>query len=158
MAATPEAAGLDAGAAPPRRSILRTWSEVVADAGGLLRAEATLARLETADNLRGAGRNALKMGAGLLLLAIAVIFLAVGAVVALAAMIGLGWALLAVALANAAVGAWLLWRGQAGLAAISLLPERAMARLSHDLERLGERADRRTRSDSSLEGVGDETT
>lgn len=158
MTAAPEAAGLDAGAGAPRRSILRTWSEVVADAGGLLRAEVSLARLETAANLRSVGRNALKMGVGLLLLAIAVIFLAVGAVVALAAVIGLGWALLAVAMANAAAGAWLLWRGQTGLAAISLLPERAMARLSHDLERLGERADRRTRLDSSLEGIGDETT
>jgi len=157
VAATPETAGLDAGAEAPRRSILGTWAEVVADAGGILRTEARLARLETADNLKGAGRNALKMGAGLLLLAIAVIFLAVGAVVALAAVIGLGWALLAVALANAAAGGLLLWQGQAGLAGARLLPERTMARLSSDLERLGERADRHGRP-GPAEGAGDETT
>jgi uncharacterized membrane protein YqjE len=157
VAATPETAGLDAGAEAPRRSILGTWAEVVADAGSLLRTEAALARLETADNLKGAGRNALKMGAGLLLLAIAVIFLAVSAVVALAAVIGLGWALLAVALVNAAAGGWLMWQAQAGLADISLLPERTMARLSHDLEWLGERADRRNRP-VPAQGAEDETT
>ncbi len=156
MAATPEAAGIDAGAEAPRRTILGTWTEVIADAGGILRAEAALARLETADNLKGAGRNALKMGAGLLLLTIAVIFLAVGAVVALAAVIGLGWALLAVALVNAAAGALLLWQGQAGLARVSLLPERTMARLTGDLERLGGRADRRREAGGPAEVVHDE--
>jgi hypothetical protein len=156
VAATPEAAGPGAGADGPRRSILGTWTEVVQDAGGILRAEAALARIETADNLKGAGRNALKLGAGLLLLAIAVIFLAVGVVVALAALIGLGWALLVVALVNAAAGGLLMWQGQAGLARVSLLPERAMARLSGDLERLGERAEGRRPDRAEAERVPDE--
>lgn len=156
MAATPEAAGLDAGAEAPRRSILATWAEVVADAGGLLRAEASLARLETADNLKFAGRSVLRIGAGLLLMALAVVFLAVAAVVALAALVGLGWALLLVALGQAALGGLLLWQGQAGFAGLSLLPERAIARLSDDLARLGERTDRASRTARAPEGGRDE--
>ena len=92
------------GAAAPRRSIVDVWTEVAADAGGLIRAEAALARLETGQNLRHAGVQSLKLLAGAVLLAVALVFLAVALVVALSLWIGLVAALLAVAAVSVLMG------------------------------------------------------
>jgi hypothetical protein len=123
-----------------RRSIVGTWTEVVADAGGLLRAEAKLARMETAANLRAVGRSSLAIGAGLMLLSLALVFLTVAGVVLLAALVGLIWALLLMAVLCAGLGALLVNAGQSSLAGKKLLPERTLRRMADDLDRLAARA------------------
>lgn len=138
MATTPEPA--PEADVQGRRSIVGTWTEVLADAGGLLRTEARLARLETADNLKAFGRSSAAIGAGLVLLTLALVFLTVAAVAGLALVIGLIWALLAVAGLCALLGLLLVKGAQARLAGQKLLPERTLRRMTDDLDRLAARA------------------
>ena len=126
------------GAAPGRRSFVDTFTEVVADAGGLVRAEAAMARLETGENLRGFARQSAKIGAGVVLLSVTIVMLAVAGVVGLAYLIGTLPALLLVAGVCALLGIWLLRNGLDGMGAQRLLPERTLSRMSRDLERLSE--------------------
>ncbi len=123
-----------------RRSIVGTWTEVVADAGGLLRAEARLARMETVANLRAVGKNSIAIGAGMLLLSLALIFLTVAGVAVLATLIGLVWALLLMAGLCVVGGVVLVNVGLSSLAGQKLLPERTLRRMADDLDRLAARA------------------
>ncbi|MCG2841340.1 phage holin family protein [Sandaracinobacter sp. RS1-74] len=133
---TTEAPGGAASAAPGRRSFVDTWTEVAADAGGLIRAEAAMARLETGENLRGFAGDAARIGAGALLISVTIVLLAVAAVVALAHLVGMLAALLIVA-GICAVAGWLLVRsGKEAISTRRLLPERSLSRMSRDLERL----------------------
>ena len=128
--------GLDAGAAQGRRSFVDTWTEVVADAGGLLRAEAAMARLETGENLRGFARQSAKIGAGVVLLSVTLVMLAVAGVVALSYWLGMLPALLLVSAICAIIGLWLVRSGIDGFTGQRILPERSLSRMSRDLERL----------------------
>lgn len=127
-------------AAIPRRSIVDTWIEVVADAGGLVQTEARLARLEVSGNVSRIGRESAKIGAGALFLSLAAIFATVAAVVALAAFIGMLFALLVVMAICGLVGIILVKAGAKGLSGASLLPDRSLGRMSRDLGKLSERA------------------
>jgi hypothetical protein len=127
-------------AAQPRRSIVDTWTEVIADAGGLVRTEAALARAETAANLKSIGRQSAKLGAGAVLLSMALVFLTVAAVVAIAHLTGLLPALLIVAVLCVATGLLLLRSGQSRLSGQNLLPERTLGRMARDLDQLASRA------------------
>lgn len=138
---TPETTGLDTGAAEGRRSFVDTLTEVVADAGGLLRAEAAMARLETGENLRGFFRDAARVGAGVLLLSTTIVMLAVAGVVALSYWLGMLPALLVVAAVCALLGFWLVHSGVDSILTRRILPERSLARVSRDLERISEHAD-----------------
>lgn len=135
---TPDPSANEAGAAPGRRSIVDTFTEVVADAGGLVRAEAAMARLETGENLRGLGRQSAKIGAGLILFSVTIVMVAVAGVVALAYLIGMVPALLLVAAVCALLGTWLVRNGLDGMSTQRILPERSLSRMSRDLERLSE--------------------
>lgn len=159
MATTPDPAAQAPTAtadAPGRRSLVGTWTEVVADAGGLIRAEARLARMETADNLKAVGRGSAAIGAGAVLLMLALVFVTVAAVAALAVVIGLIWALLGVAVVCAALGIWLLNAGQARLSGQKILPERTLKRMSNDLDRLAARASVPVTPPASASGGGNE--
>jgi fatty acid desaturase len=140
VAATPDPDIGESGGAPRRRSIVETWTEVAADAGGLVRAEAALARAETAANLRVVGMQSAKMLAGLALLMLALVFLTVAVLAAIAHFIGWLPALLIVALLCVGSGLLLLRSGRNRLADQNILPERSLSRMSRDLERLSERA------------------
>jgi hypothetical protein len=140
VAGTPEPDGDESGAPERRRSIVETWIEVFADAGGLVRAEARLARAETAENLKALGRQTAKLVAGTVLLAMALVFLTVAAVAALAQVTGLLAALLIVTAGCVVVGAVLLRSGAGRLSGQSILPERSLGRMSRDLDNLAARA------------------
>lgn len=133
---TTEAPGAEANAAQGRRSFVDTWTEVVADAGGLLRAEAALARLETRENLRGFAHDTARIGVGALLLSTAIVMLSVAGVIALSYWLGMLPALLLVSAICTLLGYWLYRTGASGLSARRILPDRALARMSRDLERL----------------------
>lgn len=140
MATAPEPQTDNADAVEPRRSIVDTWIEVFADAGGLVQTEARLARLEISSNVSQMGRQSAKLGAGVLLLSLALIFATVAAVVALAAWIGMLAALLLVMAACALTGYLLLRAGIDGLSGSSLMPDRSLGRISRDLGRISARA------------------
>lgn len=133
---TTDAQAPDADAASGRRSIVDTWTEVIADAGGLIRAEASMARLETGQNVRAFGRQAAKLGAGAVLMGVMIVALSVAAIVALAHFVGLLPALLIVALLCGIIGMLLIRAGADALASQRLLPERTLSRMSRDLERI----------------------
>jgi hypothetical protein len=122
----------------PRRSIVETWTEVVADAGGLVRAEAALARAETAANLKGLGIQTGKLVVGGMLLLLALVFLTTGLIAALALVTGWLAALLIVAAVCAGCGVLLVNWGRTGMSNQQILPERSLRRMSRDLERLAE--------------------
>lgn len=127
---------------PPgeRRSILDTVGEVVADASGLVQAEARLARAETAGNMRGLVRSVATMAAGLMLLMLSLVFLTVAGVIALSAWVGLIGALLVVALVCVLGGVLLARAGLERMATQKLLPEESLRRVSNDLSWLSHRA------------------
>jgi hypothetical protein len=134
-------AGDRAGArAAPRRSIVDTWIELFADAGGLVRVEAALARAETAQNLKAVGRQSAKMAAGFALLLMALVFLTVAAVVGIAHFLGYLPALLLVTAGCVGGGLALLVSGRKRLAGQTILPERVLTRMARDLDLLAERA------------------
>ena len=135
---TTDRQGPDVGAAPGRRSFVDAFTEVVADAGGLVRAEAAMARLETGENLRGFARQSARIGAGVVLLSVTIVMLAVAGVLGLAYLVGTVPALLLVAAFCALLGVWLVRNGLDGMSSQRLLPERALSRMSRDLERLSE--------------------
>lgn len=144
MTATPEPAA-DAGdrAGPeraPRRSIVDTWIELFADAGGLVRVEAALARAETTENLKAIGRQSAKMAAGFALLLMALVFLTVATVVAIAHFIGYLPALLVVTLLCVGAGLGLMHSGRTALVGQTILPERVLKRMARDLDLIADRA------------------
>jgi hypothetical protein len=145
--ATPEPSS--ATGAQGRRSLVGTWTEVLADTGGLLRAEARMARIETSDNLRSLGHSGAAIGAGLVLLTLALVFATVAGVVALAAVIGLVWALVGVAVLCLGGGLALVSGGLGRLSRQALLPERTLQRVSDDLDRLAARAEPAPSADAS---------
>ena len=124
---------------PVRPSIASLLSEVVADAGGIVRAEAHLARLEVEGNVRAVGRSAFQAFAGLMFVGLALSFAAVAAVVALSLLVGLLWALLIVTGLCVATGVLLLRRARTLLRGVRLLPEASFGRMADDLERLSQR-------------------
>lgn len=127
--------------ASPRRSIIDTWLEVFADLSGLVQVEARLAREETAENIRGAGRSIMLLAAGGLLVLVALVFVAVAGLVALAAVIGMMWALLTVAAISVLIGILLIAAAQRRLERQSFLPERALSRMAGDLQNMADRVD-----------------
>jgi hypothetical protein len=130
-------AGLETG---PRRSIVDTWIELFADAGGLVRVEAALARAETAQNLKAVGRQSAKMAAGFALLLMALMFLTVATVVGIAHFLGYLPALLLVTALCVGGGLGLLISGKNQLAGQTILPERVLNRMARDLDVIADRA------------------
>jgi Putative Actinobacterial Holin-X, holin superfamily III len=128
------------GEAAPR-SIAETITEVAADAGSLVRAEITLAGLETRANVAAIGGAAVRIAVGGVLLVLSLTFLTVAGIVALANAVGLLASLLIVAGVVAAGGVALILFGRGEIRRRTLLPMQTFARISDDLDRLQARAD-----------------
>jgi hypothetical protein len=141
MATTPEVApGAGPVPDPPApETIAATARRVVADTSTLIRTEATLARLETGANVREAGGIAARALLGMFLLGLALLFLLLGGLVALAGAIGWLAALLLTAGGLGVGGALLLAAARRGAGQLSLLPERALGRIAADLRTLSAR-------------------
>lgn len=123
------------------RSIAETITEVAADAAALMRAELSLAGMETRGNLAAIGGAAARMAVGGVLLVLALAFLTVAGIVALAKIFGLLAALLVAAGVVALCGFALIVIGQGEIRRRHLLPVQTFARMSADLDRLQERAE-----------------
>lgn len=115
---------------------MATTRRVVADASTLIRAEASLARLETEANAREAAGVAARLGAGVGMMVIAFLFLLSAGLVALAQAVGWVPALLGLAVVLGLAGALLFASGRRGAQGLSLLPERSLARIAADLNAL----------------------
>ncbi len=139
MGAMPETA--EASGEVPPRSIAETLTEVAADASSLVRAELTLAGLETRDNAAALGRAVARIAVGAVLLVLALSFLTVAGVVALAALVGMLWALLIIAAVVAVIGILLILGGQSAARSQQLLPVQALARIAADIDLLQARAE-----------------
>lgn len=120
-------------------SLGATARRVIADTSSLIRTEATLARLETGANVRKAGSVAARALAGTALMGLALLFLVLGALVALAGAIGWLGALLLTSGTLAALGGGLIAAARRSAGQLSLLPERALGRIAGDLAGLSAR-------------------
>jgi hypothetical protein len=156
MSASPTPAGPAAADGPPMDadaaghglaspSIPAMLADTAADLVGIARAEVLLGRAETRGNARTLLRSGIGLGAGLLFISLAAIFGTVALVVALAAAIGLLWALLSVTGLCLLLGVIAIIAARTGFARVRLLPEASLTRVSHDLEKLSERANNRGR-------------
>ncbi|MFQ3595107.1 MAG: phage holin family protein [Sphingomonadaceae bacterium] len=114
-------------------SVFTTARQVAADTTTLLRTEAELARLETRSNVRAALGIGARLGMGAGLIGLALLFLLLAGLVALAQAFGWLPALLAVAGLCLLLGFLLLGAARRGADALSLLPERTLARVGGDL-------------------------
>lgn len=123
------------------RPLSEMWTEVAVDFSSLLKAEAKLARREVKQNIAGYARAGAFMVVGAGMLLVAVIFLIVAAVVALAKFIGWIPALLLVAAIVAAVGIIGILYGSRRLKVLSPLPEQSLHRIAADVDRITRRAD-----------------
>lgn len=141
----PPSARLDAAIAEPvpdslpRQSVPNMLADVVADIGGIVRAEVQLGRDETVANARALVGATVQFAAGLLMLALAATFATVALVVALANAIGLLWALLSVTALCVLLAAGLVVAARRGFASGHLLPEKSLHRVADDLDRLARR-------------------
>lgn len=138
MDARPDA-GPGSGPEAAPEPLVATARRVVAETSTLLRTEAELARLETSANVREAGGVAMRAMAGLLVLSLALVFLVLAALVALAAALGWLQALLVSAGLLGTGGALLLASARRGAGRLSLLPERTLGRIAADLRAVSER-------------------
>lgn len=141
--------GADSPASP--QPLFAALGDALADARGLIESQARMARAEAGRNARVIGGGAAMVAIGILLLSVAIVFLAVAAVVALAALIGLLWSLLAIAFVSALAAVLLMALGRSRIASQPLLPQRSIARIRGDLQRLG---GLRGKSDSEPRGKG----
>lgn len=128
------------------RSIGRMWREVFSDAAVLGRAEFILARREVGENVKGYGKSVVLFISGFAFLLLAGIFFTVGAVVALAKLIGFLWALLAVGAGCVIIGIILAIAGRSSARGLSLMPEKTLDRLSSDVDHLTMRMDEKMKA------------
>jgi hypothetical protein len=117
-------------------SLAAAARRVVADASTLVRTEAALARMETEANLAAAGAAAGRIGLGLFLLLLALLFVILAGLTWLASAIGWLGALLAVAGVAGLGGAILYASGRAAARDVRILPERTLGRMNADLKAL----------------------
>lgn len=138
-AASSEAAARVARRATARpRAIATSARQVTADAIGLLRTEARLARIEVQEQIPGLVRGGIVAMIGASLLGLVPALLAVAAVLWLGASIGHAGAALVVAL-GAGLGGLLAARaGLRMLRRVSLVPAETLGRIEQELARLAE--------------------
>jgi len=142
----------EASSEAPPRSIAETLTEVAADASSLMRAEMTLAGIETRDNASALGGAVARIALGAVFIALAITFLTVAGVVALASLLGLLWALLIIAGTVAVLGFILIAAGQSAARKQRLLPVQAIARIASDIDSLQARAESIRRKGSHTDG------
>lgn len=122
------------------RPVLRMWTEVANDAQMLVRSETKLTRDEIGANVKSYAISIGLVAVGAGLAALAVVFLLVAAVVALAQLIGILWALLVLGGGCLLVAAVLILVARAILARTSLLPKKSIDRISTNISQMTARA------------------
>jgi hypothetical protein len=129
------ASGATSGAASgaASRSIPELLTDLVRDLGELFRKEGRLVRAEISEAVGRLTTGIEMMGAGAVLLLVALFVLVQALVIALAHLVGPGWSSLIVGGLLAAVGIVLIMRGRKDLSASSLMPERTLEQTSRDV-------------------------
>lgn len=125
------ASGATSGAAS--RSIPELLTDLVRDLGDLFRKEGRLVRAEISEAVGRLATGIEMMGAGAVLLLVALFVLVQALVIALAHLVGPGWSSLIVGGLLAAIGIVLILRGRKDLSASSLMPERTLEQTSRDV-------------------------
>jgi hypothetical protein len=129
--ASSAASGAASGAAS--RSIPELLTDLVRDLGELFRKEGRLVRAEISEAVGRLATGIEMMGAGAVLLLVALFVLVQALVIALAHLVGPGWSSLIVGGLLAAIGIFLIMRGRKDLSASSLMPERTLEQTSRDV-------------------------
>ncbi len=129
--ASSAASGAASGAAS--RSIPELLTDLVRDLGELFRKEGRLVRAEISEAVGRLATGIEMMGAGAVLLLVALFVLVQALVIALAHLVGPGWSSLIVGGLLAAIGIVLILRGRKDLSASSLMPERTLEQTSRDV-------------------------
>ncbi|HEY7134407.1 MAG TPA: phage holin family protein [Acidimicrobiia bacterium] len=116
------------------RSLGELFSAMTGDLGLLVRKEIELARAETKEELRTAGRAAGAFGAGAFVGYLAVVMLSFAAAWGLSEVMAAGWAFLIVGVVYAAIAAVLLVQARARAKEISPVPRETVQSLKEDVE------------------------
>lgn len=130
-AGSSSASGAASGAAS--RTIPELLTDLVRDLGELFRNEGRLVRAEISEAGKRLATGIEMMGAGAVLLLVALFVLVQALVIALAHLVGPGWSSLIVGGLLAAIGIFLIMRGRKDLSASSLMPERTLEQTSRDV-------------------------
>lgn len=110
----------------PERSLASLFSELTRETATLFRQEIRLAKAELTDKARQAGRGAIEVAIGGLVLFVAVLTLAAAAILGLSVVVQPWLAALIVALAVGVVGAVVLARGLANIRSDNLTPRQTL--------------------------------
>jgi hypothetical protein len=114
------------------RSVPELLTDLVRDVGELFRKEGRLVRAEISEAGKRMATGVEMVGAGAVVLLVAMLVLVQALVIALAEVMGAGWAALLVGGVLAVVGIVLVLRGRKDLSAASLVPERTIEQTSRD--------------------------
>lgn len=114
------------------KTIPELLSELVHDINGLFRSEVRLVRTEISEAGGQIATGLEMMGAGAVLLLVALLVLVQALVIALAELVGAGWASLIVGGVLAVLGAIMIARARSNLKTDNLMPQRTMEQTSHD--------------------------
>lgn len=117
---------------PHARSVPELLTDLVRDVGELFRKEGRLVRAEISEAGKRMATGVEMVGAGAVVLLVAMLVLVQALVIALAEVMGAGWASLLVGGVLAVVGIVLVLRGRKDLSAASLAPERTIEQTSRD--------------------------
>jgi hypothetical protein len=127
------ASGSASAPGPVSRTIPELLTDLVRDLGELFRKEGRLVRAEISEAVGRLTTGIEMLGAGAVLLLVALFVLVQALVIALAELVGAGWSSLIVGGLLAAIGIFLILRGRKDLSASSLMPERAIEQTSRDV-------------------------
>jgi hypothetical protein len=116
------------------RSLGELLSAMTSDVSLLVRKELELAKAETKDELRTAGRAAGAMGAAAFVGYLAVLMLSFAAAWGLSEVMAAGWAFLIVGVVYAVIGAVLFVQARARAREISPVPQQTVETLKEDVE------------------------
>jgi uncharacterized membrane protein YqjE len=117
-----------------RKTIPDLLGDLVTDMTGLFRTETRLVRAELAESVRRMSTGIELIGAGGIILLVALLVLVQALVIALSNYLGASWASLAVGIALAVIGAIMVSRGKSDLSASTLIPERTVEQASRDAQ------------------------
>jgi hypothetical protein len=118
----------------PDRSLGELFSEMSSDLSLLMRKEFELAKVETKEELRGAGQAAGAFGGAALTAYLAILMLSFAAAWGLAEVIAAGWAFLIVGVVYAVVAAVLFLQARARAKRVSPMPEQTVQTLKEDVQ------------------------
>jgi hypothetical protein len=116
----------------PEPSFSELFADFASEVGTLVRQELVLAAGEMAQKARHAGRNAILVGAGVLLGAVSLLVFAGFLVIALGSIMPMWSSALVIAVVIGAAGLTMFRRGTAALRSIDLLPTETFASLKED--------------------------